>query len=435
LYRVRGLNHRYDTTICSNSGFSKVLSVDTAYHEVLWSTGDTTHQITVSSAGLYWVKSLSPCCGIVQDSILIRLENPNAYTFSFGTDTALCKPFELELSPGIQSQEYTWSTGDSLPQLAVSDTGVYWLSCKTICGVFSDTLRIDALPEITVSLGRDTMLCKGQTLSLSAGNYNAYEWSTGDTTQQLLVSSRGVYWVEVSALPNCRARDYIVVNFFQKQEALLPEDTTYCSGGVLRLRAGTYSRCLWSTGDTLSEIEITQSGLYDVQVKDSMQCELSDSIRVFFEERREVFLPGDTALWMWHFPYEIQVPAGLREITWEDGSVGNKREVSAPGIYRAMARDSLGCWLRDEIQVGLKQSEPVMPTLYVMGSMLDIQNLPAENRLQLYDSRGRLVWDEGNYRNNATPSLASGMYFILLEYKQYNGVSRSLRGKLMAAGE
>jgi hypothetical protein len=46
--------------------------------------------------------------------------------------------------------------------------------------------------------GFDTLLCQGQTFSLDGGNFDRYQWNTGDTTQKLRVDSAGAYWVRTT---------------------------------------------------------------------------------------------------------------------------------------------------------------------------------------------------------------------------------------------
>ena len=58
--------------------------------------------------------------------------------------------------------------------------------------------QADIKPKIDLDLGADTLFCGG-TLTLDAGNPGyLYNWSTGDTTQTILVSTQGSYVVTVS---------------------------------------------------------------------------------------------------------------------------------------------------------------------------------------------------------------------------------------------
>ena len=81
-----------------------------------------------------------------------------------------------------------------------------------------------------VDLGPDTMVCRQDSLLLDAGypNYN-YLWSTGDTTQTIIVDSSGEYWVEVSYDTSSAVRDSINVTVIEIPVA----DFSYLNTGFL----------------------------------------------------------------------------------------------------------------------------------------------------------------------------------------------------------
>jgi hypothetical protein len=78
----------------------------------------------------------------------------------------------------------------------------------------SQTLDVEASPVF--SLGNDTVICRKQKLTLDPGLVSmVYLWSTGDTTQTIVVSNDGSYWVKVSDLStanNCNHIDTVVVS-------------------------------------------------------------------------------------------------------------------------------------------------------------------------------------------------------------------------------
>jgi len=89
--------------------------------------------------------------------------------------------------------------GDTL-LVVWSNSGIHIV--KAYCG---DTNTLIGLIAVTVNplpvvfLGNDTTLQKGETLWLDAGNPGShYQWSTGDTTQTILVTQTGLYSVLVT---------------------------------------------------------------------------------------------------------------------------------------------------------------------------------------------------------------------------------------------
>lgn len=72
---------------------------------------------------------------------------------------------------------------------AVSNCGTGNPACKDVL----------VLGDPQVFLGNDTTIIQGQTLMLDAGNPGSeYLWSTGETSQTVMVSFAGTYWVDVT---------------------------------------------------------------------------------------------------------------------------------------------------------------------------------------------------------------------------------------------
>jgi gliding motility-associated-like protein len=60
---------------------------------------------------------------------------------------------------------------------------------------------------VDLDLGRDTSFCKGN-LKLDALHPGAgYIWSTGQTTQSIIATSAGTYWVNVTDTNGCKLSD------------------------------------------------------------------------------------------------------------------------------------------------------------------------------------------------------------------------------------
>jgi gliding motility-associated-like protein len=92
-------------------------------------------------------------------------------------------------------------------------TGNYGVDVKLFhCGAvdtLSGILSIHRAPD--VSLGSDTTISEGSTLTLEAANgMDSYFWNTGDESPSIIIWDTGVYWVEVSK-DGCSASDTVTV--------------------------------------------------------------------------------------------------------------------------------------------------------------------------------------------------------------------------------
>ncbi|TAE20052.1 MAG: gliding motility-associated C-terminal domain-containing protein [Bacteroidetes bacterium] len=129
-------------------------------------------------------------------------------------------------------------------------------------------------------LGRDTTLCVGETLLLSAGSGASYIWQDGSSSPTYLVREAGKYWVRAK-LGVCVASDTIEVKY--DVPVSLPADTNLCEGESLTLRARHWRNSYkWQDGSTADTLVVDRTGIYWVQVP-TARCVVGDTIRVEFE--------------------------------------------------------------------------------------------------------------------------------------------------------
>ncbi|MCW8898750.1 MAG: hypothetical protein OQJ96_13190, partial [Flavobacteriales bacterium] len=121
-----------------------------------------------------------------------------------------------------------------------------------------------------LNLGNDTTLCQGDTLILDATTPNAtYLWQDNTTNPTFSVTQQGSYWVQVT-VNNCTTTDVINITYNPSPSINLGNDTTLCQGEILLLDAtlpnATY---LWQDNTTNPTFNVTQQGVYWVQVTNS----------------------------------------------------------------------------------------------------------------------------------------------------------------------
>ncbi len=160
--------------------------------------------------------------------------------------------------------------------------GRYRLIVKQPQGIFRDStyVRLYSRPKLIL---RDTTLCKGQALTLDAGNTGMrYTWSTHETTQRIKVENTGRYWVKVSNR-GCSASDTAKVKFQQVAAASFNSEVVFClndENKILSVKTDPENRITWSTGSTAPAIVATREGLYWVKTE-SRSCGVqTDSVRV-----------------------------------------------------------------------------------------------------------------------------------------------------------
>ncbi len=120
--------------------------------------------------------------------------------------------FELSDTVGVSNVDWFWTpVGSPLPiapsanifepTVQLSTQGDYAVMAVVYYPCFIDSIRdtITITNVNTVNLGNDTTFCKGNTLTLDAGNgYDYYTWHDGSTNQTFLADTSGQYYVEVA---------------------------------------------------------------------------------------------------------------------------------------------------------------------------------------------------------------------------------------------
>lgn len=115
----------------------------------------------------------------------------NSFTPSITTATNICQGREITLSAG-GGTVYNWSTNSPFPNINVSPslTTVYSVTSTATSGcsgVNSTTVTVNSNPTITASAQR-TLMCKGETNTLSVSGASTYTWSTGSNQANTIIS-------------------------------------------------------------------------------------------------------------------------------------------------------------------------------------------------------------------------------------------------------
>ena len=123
--------------------------------------------------GYYKITASGNLCGSVTDSVFIDMD-----FFRYSVDRTICE------GENFFGYAKTGIYIDTLRSLAVCD------SIRTI----DLTVLLKPRPR----LGVDTILCSGDSLKLSPGQFSSYIWQDGSTQNELIIKKGGFYSVEVT---------------------------------------------------------------------------------------------------------------------------------------------------------------------------------------------------------------------------------------------
>nr|WKN35760.1 SBBP repeat-containing protein [Tunicatimonas sp. TK19036] len=151
----------------------------------------------------------------------------------------------LDNSTGTSSNtQYSWDfDGDGLTDdttagdvsYTYSEAGTYQATLTLTEGAEASqkNVTVTVFPLPLVDLGADQQLCPGSTATLDAGPGYSYQWSTGETSQEIVVSESGNYSVITTSSNGCQGSDDVTITFADTEPPVLSavDFTTYTAPG------------------------------------------------------------------------------------------------------------------------------------------------------------------------------------------------------------
>lgn len=211
--------------------------------------------------------------------------------------------FQVKDSSDLLYDSLFWDFGDGSVSNNLTTTYTYpaagkytvsfnWFVCNTKFSLV-DTIKVGEKPF--VNLGKDTTLCFGSKITLTATpNADAYAWSTGDTTPSIQVNKAGNYSVTVSN-GGCYNNDTVQIDYYPSLFTALGDEYFICDREkeLVKLDAGEkFTHYKWTpTGDTTQWIIVGAVGEYFVVVKDFRGCDGSDGTQVKRKCPVSLYLP------------------------------------------------------------------------------------------------------------------------------------------------
>lgn len=245
-----------------------------------------------SAEGIYNISLIK--YGTCGNDTLTRQIMVGDVSVNLGIDTGFCEHSSLLLNPNSAgSNTYVWQDGSTSPTYAALTAGLYWVQVSSNSNgcVKRDSIILIPKRSPLVDLGKDTILCEGQTMVLDAQNAGSeYTWQDNSTMQTFHVNQNGTYWVTVT-IDGCTGKDTITVFNDTKPQFSLGLDQYLCAGHSLQLVPGiSGASYIWQDGSTNSTYLVTAGGLYYVDIRNSCGA-TKDSINII-NGNCEVYIPS-----------------------------------------------------------------------------------------------------------------------------------------------
>ena len=286
------LNTNISTTGLSLCNGPLVLTAQTGFYTYNWSGGSsTTAVLTVNSTGVYYVDYVTSNGFSCQSDPITIYSGNIPITLSTPDSLFICQGDTVEMNGPLGFSSYNWSTGASTSSIATTLTGNYSLSVVdgNGCPGTSNTTSINISPQTITANTTGSSLCNGP-VTLDAGSgFAIYQWYnnnvliTGGISQNLIVTTAGVYHCEIVYPTGCTAISNTLsivagTGAFNVIISAIGADSLCKPNGQVILDAGNYASFIWSTNETTQQISVNTLGSYSVDVVDAGGCQGSSNI-------------------------------------------------------------------------------------------------------------------------------------------------------------
>lgn len=253
------LNH--DGKIDLYSTYGSVYNSPTSTDDVLWlnTTNNSNHFITFNLQG-----TISN-----RDALGARVEIYGAWGKqtrevrsgeSYGTTNSFACHFGLGTATTVDSVIIRWPKG--LVEKLYNRVADQFVT--VIEGQCSS-------PDNLIAFNGPSVLCSGQSVTMTApAGYN-YLWSTGATTQSITTSTLGDFSVKVTdSGTGCSSISKQATILSQPDETptiSAAGSTVFCEGGSVVLQGSAAASYLWSNGATTQNTSVSQAGTYTLTIQ------------------------------------------------------------------------------------------------------------------------------------------------------------------------
>lgn len=192
----------------------------------------------------------------------------------------LCEGESVTVGGIMGLRDYVWTDGVKGKSRILNKAGMYTISAidPVTCAVTKDSVRIVVFPNTTPSiLASKPAVCFGDSVVLRAtGPYRSWSWSSGESSDSIVVSQSGTYVVTTVDTNGCtRVSAPYVVTIRPPVAPLISNNRslTFCIDDSVTLSAPDgFKQYFWTNGETSRSIVVKTEGQYSVSVVDDAGC-------------------------------------------------------------------------------------------------------------------------------------------------------------------
>ena len=380
--------------------------------------------LTCDNSDLLEIDTLNPGASFPVGNLNI---NSDPFGLANAGNNCFVKPYVLSRSGTLYQVDYTNAAVSSPCTMGISGD---------IYGAASPYEFETGLPSNIIP--NTASICPGESITINGETAGAsgYIWSTGETSDSIIVNQAGTYSIKVYKGVCDTVYDTITISEINITPTLLGNDTTVCTGQSVLLNASTTnSTYLWQNGTTQPTLLANQSGIYWVDI--TTPCEtVRDSIVISNHPQYTIDLGEDTTLCD-GVNITLDATTPNSSYLWSNGSNDASINVATTGSFDVTVTTICNT-LYDTIDVAFITCEPiiVMPNVFTPNN--DGQNdyfkpitaVNIENaELFIYNRWGNVVFKTSDLSSGWDgKSSVEGVYYWIVKYSSSTNEKTEIKG-------
>lgn len=330
------------TTICEGSVASITATGAVNYS---WSTGQSTPTAQMTSQGTYYVTASNSSNCVNTDSVYITV-NPNPNVVIGGDDHICANTISQLTASGAQS--YTWNTEETSQTIIVnpSVSTTFSVTGYDVNGCSSTAVKnivVEPLPQVEI-IGQKT-ICREDTTTLTVFGGNTYQWNTGSTAPNIVMSPSITTTYTVTAFSSfgCQTVSSATINVNSLPTINFSGATSICEGQITSIYVSGATNYSWSDGSTGSMLTTGTPGTYTVIATNSLNCQRKDSITIVVWDNPTIGIAGQDLIC--EGSANVLTASGAENYVWSTNENTSSITVmpTATQTYSVTGFDSHGC--------------------------------------------------------------------------------------------
>ncbi len=288
-------------------------------------------------------------CSVVAPITLSVIPSPTM-SVSGGT-AAICAGSNVSLT-AAGANTYTWNPGSTntttLSANPVITTTYIVSGTGTLNSCVANAVRVvTVIPNPTLSISGNSVLCIGNTATLNVSGATTYTWSTGSNASSIYpnpLTTSSYTVVGTSSLASCTGTTNITLPVYQNPTLSITGNTSVCSGQMAMLTASGADTYSWSTGaitQVIYPIPVSLSVFTVVGTSSLGGCTGTAVQTLSVDPSPTISISGNTVICAGQS--SSLIASGANTFTWNTGATSSLIVVSpaSAAIYNVIGTNTL----------------------------------------------------------------------------------------------